>query len=461
MRISFLLVTMLASIAMDASAAQQPRSCGYPNVVFINGINNSETAAAESADALTSALSREISDFGSDEVDVALAYNGTGRSLGIVADLIESLYQKGATYGSRTEAVSLRIYGALNGLHEHLRDAPPGFLGDVKSALQSVFGEALQLLVKGKPAYDETLTSVVSQHQDALAHSPGVFTVAHSQGSLFANDAWYVLDSHEPSLQGSKRAVSGGYFVAPAAAIMYPQFISGYTKARTDFLAVLGIGLTGNIDFFASPEEESRHGNSVDSLLRHGFNTTYLNWGLASGTNKSPTSPPHARMYRHVADELKSALEPLKVACEKSWTLAVDTQHEVIFRDPLMVRDAAFCAAMGEEPGATTPASREACFAMYNPQVARLFDQAGTEFPLNWNGVCHEGSGQIACSLETVLDTGGYEVFIQGREVPRPLTCPAGMFELRTLATGAVQCLDWPGAMPWFQGSPLTGGLPG
>ena len=63
--------------------------------------------------------------------------------------------------------------------------------------------------------------------------------------------------------------------------------------------------------------------------------------------------------------------------------------------------------------------------------------------------------------METVLDTGGYEVFIQGREVPRPLTCPAGMFELRTLATGAVQCLDWPGAMPWFQGSPLTGGLPG
>lgn len=440
---------LLWVLIFNACAAQPARSCGHPNAVFINGINNSPSAAQMSNLAVRGVLEREVPGFADGGAEVNLAFNDSAKDLSALLDVVESLFQKGQSYSIRTEAVSLQIYGALNGRNEHLRDAPPGFLGDIQAAIQGLLGSALQLLTGGNARYLDTMLQVTQTTREALASGPGVFMVAHSQGSLFANDLWHLLDTHELTPGNPKRAASGGYFIAPAAASMYAPLVTGYVKARTDLLARLGIGLAGNTDLFLNDEEAASYGHLGDPWMNHGFESSYLNAKLAGKAGQPVASPPHARMYRQVSDGLKAGLEVLKVDCGETWTLPLANGDEFALRDPLLYRDAYFCSQIAAAVGDPLPVSREACLAAYAPTPAPVYDLQEAPLALNWNGVCHAAQGWLACSLEASPGRGeaeSYEFAVVAQEASTPVTCAGGRFELRA-ASGAVQCLDWSAAM--------------
>ena len=124
-----IVICLVQLLACVAHAAQ----CGYPMPAYINGIDTSLKTAKKAVNVLNDELRKTHP-----EITIELAYNQTE---GLTLDLVESLYQKADTYHLRTADASLYIYGVISGSDTSLRDAPTGFLNDIKTYFTSHVSE--------------------------------------------------------------------------------------------------------------------------------------------------------------------------------------------------------------------------------------------------------------------------------------------------------------------------------
>lgn len=441
-KLSCLIVTALALSGIYNQTATAQEICKQrPQVIFVNGILTDEDKADTAAKHLGRAISAH-----ENEIQPGVAFNKT---IGPFADLVESLYQKGLTYHERTESVALAIYKATNGSTQ-LRDSPPGFINEIKFALSRLVAKAAAWLMDSASDYERDLTSHITGYQAALTKAPGLYLVAHSQGSLFVNDAFYLLDANE--LRGDKRKHSGGYFVAPAAASMYWPFVSEYTKFHTDMLALTHIGLSGNFNFYLNDSEFLEYIEFNIDGTHHGFIESYLNGVLAGADDGIVYSPAHARSYHRIANAIRADLERLAKPC--AWKTRAGVNEFFIVDDPLPVRDAAFCAhfPMDTRQYSMMKLSRENCLSAFTPELERQEDAMGNPMPFDQFGVCTTVQGAIVCGLKKTVDavteqglpykhTYAYDVYAAPTDVAA--LCPVGQYDLLSEDTGGRSCLSW------------------
>lgn len=406
--------------------------CGYPLPAYINGILTSMDQADEVAKRIQFELRKTRPD-----ATVQLAYNQTE---GFTLDLVESLYQKADTYHMRTANASLLIYGVISGHDTGLRDAHPGFLNDIKAFFASNASDLVAQFSNVKPIYNQTLKDITGIMRDALAANPGLYIITHSQGSLFANDALYLLDQNELSAASGKRAYSGTYFIAPAASSQLANYGRGYTKFNEDLLNGLGIGMAGNAPLFASNEEEATYASKGGDVQYHGMLDAYFN---ASGVQ------PFQRSYERITQKLTADLDALKAPCNfVESTEVVDGQTFTVVSDPVLGFDSFHCTAVANMLSIALPA-RQACLSSYAGAVLAPLDANGQGLPINYVGKCNKTGESVVCSRSFQVTTGNVEQTLLSTFTAsvssREFLCKTDQFMVINQSTMQTACVDWGG----------------
>jgi hypothetical protein len=415
-----------------SSATAYANQCGYPKPAYINGIVTSRESAKGVVDVLNDELRKTHPD-----QTVKLAYNQTE---GFTLDLVESLYQKADSYHMRTADASLLIYGVIFGRDSGLRDAPPGFLNDIKAFFASHTSDLVAQFSKVKPVYNQTLKDITGIMRDALAAGPGLYIITHSQGSLFANDALYLLDQNELSAASGKRASTGTYFIAPAASSQLANYGRGYTKFNEDLLNGLGIGMAGNAPLFASSAEEATYASKGGDAQYHGMLDAYFN---ASGVQ------PFQRSYERITQKLTADLDALKAPCNYvESTEVVDGQTFTVVSDPVLGVDYFHCTAVANMLSIALPA-RQACLGNYAGAVIAPLDANGQGLPINYVGKCNKTGESVTCSRSFTVTQGNMEQTLLSTFTAsvsrREFVCKTDQFMVINQSTNQTACVDWGG----------------
>ncbi len=421
-----IVICLVQLLACVAHAAQ----CGYPSPAYINGINTSRETARDALDTLNDELRKTHP-----EITIELAYNQTE---GFTLDLVESLYQKADTYHLRTADASLYIYGVISGSDTGLRDAPTGFLNDIKIYFTSHVSELVAQFTQIRPVYNQTLSDITGILRDSLANSPGLYLISHSQGSLFANDALYLLDQNELSAANGKRTTTGTYFIAPAASAQLASYGTGYTKFKEDLLSELGIGMVGNTSLFASSDEQTVYDSMGGGWMHHGMLDAYFN---ASGVQ------PFQRSYERITQKLNADLEALKAPCNYVESSAIlNGQSITVVSDPVLGFDYDFCTSVTSMLSAPLP-TRQGCLSTYAGTVTEPIDATGQALPINYVGKCNKTGSSVMCSKSYQVTTGNVqqsllETFTASISLSK-FTCKNDQFMGINHSTKLTTCFNW------------------
>jgi hypothetical protein len=214
-------------------------TCGDTDTVvyFINGVLNFHDAAAASASELSSRLVDPASPPDAPQVEVELIHNHSFFML----DLFEAVRQ-------RQQLAVSRFYRIMAGL-----ELMPDFMVDL-------YLEAARLADLAGVAMDSELISHIQTYKRQISEGKKVVVVAHSQGNLFANQAWPFLTGEEQGSFGIVAVASPDSTVADGR--------GRWVTHRQDLVVRVSLGsLPGNV------------GGATGDFFGHEFVATYLRSG--------------------------------------------------------------------------------------------------------------------------------------------------------------------------------------
>lgn len=249
MRLRILTHLMLCELAIGVSGA----SAGCPNgaspiaIVFVNGVNSDPDDALDSIVALRSTLTSSLGYPAENCFEFDYAYNHNELYF---ADFIEAARQ---VLGESSRS----FWSFLARL-----DSAPGWFRDLVVA-------EISSLDYRTYVQDEDLQDHLRRYRESLDSGIPILLVPHSQGNLYANEAFALLSTSEAA---NVRVVA---VATPASSVA--QRAGPYTTLREDFVATFLFPLgrllanTTNADSAVT----------CDDFLCHGFVTPYLS-GTAS-----------------------------------------------------------------------------------------------------------------------------------------------------------------------------------
>lgn len=297
----------------------QPVSCiesaEIVKVFHVNGISVTPQAARRNLDELSSLIVERNS-----EIDYRyyLSYNHTNT---VIADLIQAATQVGLQFSSQ---VMLWMTGAT----------------DIPSWLQDILTKAMQGFY---PVVANELQDHVDKYRDALLQGNKVLIVPHSQGNLYANEAYEMLRSQNPELP--VRQSVGIYGVATPANNVAGS-TSPYLTNNRDFISTTPGALPANLALkYASGEAVPTFGLGTFTLIQaHSFTDTYL----------SPAYNTRQSVLEGIQTRLSSLQKPASSSGDGPITVALSWSGNVDLDLALYEPDGYFISSLaGSAPGST------------------------------------------------------------------------------------------------------------
>lgn len=237
----FLSATASAESALCLSTPEKLR------IFHVNGIATSPQVAQRNLDELASAIGPTYS---GKPIEYALSYNYTHE---LIVDLLQSATQIGLQFSSQ---VMLWMTGATG----------------IPSWLQDILTKAMQGFY---PVVAGELQDHVDKYRDAVLQGNTVLLVSHSQGNLYANEAYAMLRSQHAELPIAQSV--GIYSVATPANNVEGN--SGpYLTNNRDFISTTPGALPANLELkYSSGASVPAFGLGAFTLIKaHGFAETYL-----------------------------------------------------------------------------------------------------------------------------------------------------------------------------------------
>lgn len=237
-------------------------------IVHVNGIATSITQAYDNLSSLTDAVG---SSYNGQVVSYSLAYNYTDT---VIADLLQSAAQVGLQFTSQV----MQWMSGESG---------------IPAWLQTILTNAAQ---GAYPLVASEAQDHVDKFRDAVLEGNTVLIVAHSQGNLYANEAYQMLQTQNPALPIATSV--GVYSVATPANNVAGQ-PAPYTTNNRDFISLVPGALPANLTL-----TDTNTGLAVPALglgtytliAAHSFIKTYLSYNynarntILAGINQSLSS---------------------------------------------------------------------------------------------------------------------------------------------------------------------------
>jgi len=260
--LAFLLTFCLSNIA-DAQNSQ-PLGCTSGYVVFFgNGVNNDHDQMDASKDRLKLILGQN---YNNEPIRYALAENP---SSGVLLDLLTVFEQKMAEDPTLTWSIFLDFINGTTVVHSILN-----FLSDYFLASQlDPTVQLKQQLAQFTQYSDPTVNNHVTAYTTQLTQGKKVMVVAHSQGNLYANAAYYKLASN-PNIPIGAFGIAGVANPANEVAGGTP-----YVTSKNDMV----INVLRALQPATLPHNDSSVPlNIANDFLGHGFLEIYTNPSYAS-----------------------------------------------------------------------------------------------------------------------------------------------------------------------------------
>jgi hypothetical protein len=251
-----------------------PSSCAY-RVLFINGIMNTKSEARYS-------MVNIMQHIGPAYKGHAIQYDYLlNPSEKLANDLYEALKQKLAEKATFSwTAVNAAIKRILNPI-----GAAPSDVQELATFLGPTVKDSLLSFAKAEAGrmsdttYDDDLVGTIAGKLITFVAKQPVVIVAHSQGNLYANAAWWKIKRVAPGVDASRIHIAA--VATPANGVANGSTSDYITSSLDQIINLVRVAfpltLPSNAD--ATPNLDS------DILLGHGFNTTYMNQLEASTVN--------------------------------------------------------------------------------------------------------------------------------------------------------------------------------
>lgn len=211
-----LIIVMLLAVANVAHADQCLQEDAGAAVFHVNGVATDEADAFANLEELRLALGKQL---GGLRVRYDLSYNYTHH---VILDLLQAATQLGLQFTSK-------VMQWMSGAPE----IPDWLANILKRALQGAY-----------PLVASELNDHVDKYRDALWQGRRVLLVAHSQGNLYANQAYEVLRHRHPELlQGGSVGMYG--VATPASNVLGAS--APYLTNNRDFISLTPGALADNI----------------------------------------------------------------------------------------------------------------------------------------------------------------------------------------------------------------------
>jgi|GEM_PF-1030382 len=242
-------ITLLILIFCSTSHAESNLCIDSPEAISVFHVNGISTTL-QSARLNLKEISNNISNNSQINYRYHLSYNHTNT---LIADLLQAATQVGLQFSSQ---VMLWMTGATG----------------IPSWLQDILSNAMQGFY---PVVANELQDHVDKYRDALLQGNKVLIVSHSQGNLYANEAYEMLLRQNPELP--VRQSVGIYGVATPA-----NNVAGntgpYLTNNRDFISATPGALSANLILkYASGETVPAFGLGAFTLIQaHSFTDTYL-----------------------------------------------------------------------------------------------------------------------------------------------------------------------------------------
>ncbi len=314
----YLIIVLIASMASSSSFAEASSCVDKPEalkVLHANGIGTSIDGAWDNFTKLSDTINTGLF---LQNTSYDLTYNHTN---GVIADLLQAATQAGLQFSSQ---VMLWMTGATG----------------IPSWLQDILTKAMQGFY---PVVANELQDHVDKYRDALLQGNKVLIVSHSQGNLYANEAYEMLLRQNPELP--VRQSVGIYGVATPA-----NNVAGntgpYLTNNRDFISATPGALPANLMLkYASGEAVPTFGLGAFTLIQaHSFTDTYLS--PEYNTRQSVVDGIQTRLASLEKPAPSSGEGPITVAL--SWTGNVDLDLALYEPDGYFVSSLA-----GSAPGST------------------------------------------------------------------------------------------------------------
>lgn len=234
-----------------ATASAEPIPCiGQPEgfrIFQVNGITTNPQKAKQNIHELSKIIGPT---FNGQNIKYDLSYNNTS---GVITDLLQAATQIGLQFSSQ---VMLWMAGAAG----------------IPSWLQDILSKAMQGFY---PVAANELQDHVAKYRDALLQGNKVLIVSHSQGNLYANEAYEMLRSQNPELPVAQ---SVGIYGVATPANNVAGTTSPYLTNNRDFISATPGALPENLTLkYASGEAVPAFGLGAFTLIQaHSFTDTYL-----------------------------------------------------------------------------------------------------------------------------------------------------------------------------------------
>lgn len=311
-----IIIFALISSATYANPTSCINSQEKIKIFHINGIATNPQLAQRNLEELASAIGTI---FGTANITYALSYNDTSN---VIIDLLQSAAQLGLQFSSQ---VMRWIAGS------------PG----APTWLQDLLIKSMQGLY---PIIATELDDHVAQYRDAILQGNMVLLVSHSQGNLYANEAYEVLRARNP---GQPITQSAGIYSVATPANNVAGSSSPYITNNRDFISLTPGALSENLTLkYASGSAVPELGQGLlTPIFAHSFIGSYLS--------------PDFNARQPILDGIRARLASLQKPAESSddgpitatlrWSGNVDLDLALLEPDGHFVSSRA-----GAAPGSTT-----------------------------------------------------------------------------------------------------------
>jgi hypothetical protein len=269
--LAFLLIFFLSHIASADNTQPLSSSCtsGYV-VLFGNGVNNDPVNNILSKGRIRAYLGKN---YNNEPITYGFLPNPGSNGSNLLLDLLTVFEQKMAEDPTLSWSIFLDF---ING--RTVNHAIVNFLSDYFLNIQiDPTVQLKQQLAQFSQYSDSTVNNQVTLLTTQLTQGKKVMVVAHSQGNLYANAAYYKLASN-PNIDIGAFGIAGVANPANEVAGGTPPYTDRYVTSKNDMV----INALRALQPATLPYNDTSVPINTDDLLGHGFLEIYMNLNYAS-----------------------------------------------------------------------------------------------------------------------------------------------------------------------------------